>query len=93
MKDMNKVMDPMKMAKTMQEFERENEKMGMTEEMSKWFQSLLRYLDGLDVCINSFEIAEDLVKSASPVAFPVALPNEQFQYFIYRGDIPCNRAG
>lgn len=35
MQQMNKVMDPQKMAKTMQDFERENAKMGMTEEMSK----------------------------------------------------------
>ena len=32
---MNKVMDPMKTAKTMQEFEKQNMKMEMTEEMSK----------------------------------------------------------
>ena len=35
MQEMNKVMDPQKTAKMMQEFERENMKMGMTEEMSK----------------------------------------------------------
>jgi len=33
MVDMNKVMDPMKTAKTMQEFEKQNMKMEMTEEM------------------------------------------------------------
>lgn len=33
MQQMNKVMDPQKTAKMMQEFERENAKMGMTEEM------------------------------------------------------------
>lgn len=33
MQEMNKVMDPQKTAKMMQEFERENAKMGMTEEM------------------------------------------------------------
>ena len=32
---MNKVMDPQKSAKMMQEFERENAKMGMSEKMSK----------------------------------------------------------
>ena len=35
MQEMNKVMDPQKTAKMMQEFERENAKMGMSEEMSK----------------------------------------------------------
>ena len=35
MVDMNKVMDPMKTAKTMQEFEKQNMKMEMTEELSK----------------------------------------------------------
>ena len=35
MQSMNKVMDPQKTAKMMQEFERENAKMGMSEEMSK----------------------------------------------------------
>ena len=35
MQQMNKVMDPQKTAKMMQEFERENAKMGMSEEMSK----------------------------------------------------------
>ena len=32
---MNKVMDPMKTAQTMKEFEKQNMKMSMTEEMSK----------------------------------------------------------
>ena len=36
MSNMNKVMDPMKTAKTMKEFERQNMKMEMTEEMSKF---------------------------------------------------------
>ena len=35
MGQMNKVMDPMKIAKTMNEFEQANVKMGMTEETSK----------------------------------------------------------
>ena len=33
---MNKVMDPQKTAKTMQEFTKQSAKMDMTEEMSKW---------------------------------------------------------
>ena len=36
MGNMNKVMDPMKTAKTMQDFERQSAKMEMTEEMSKF---------------------------------------------------------
>ena len=39
MQEMNKVMDPQKTAKMMQEFERENAKMGMSEEMSKFSNS------------------------------------------------------
>lgn len=35
MTQMNKVMDPMKTAATMKDFERESAKMSMTEEMSK----------------------------------------------------------
>lgn len=35
MQQMNKVMDPQKTAKMMQDFERENMKMGMSEDMSK----------------------------------------------------------
>ena len=35
MTDMNKVMDPQKTAKTMQEFTKQSAKMDMTEEMSK----------------------------------------------------------
>ena len=35
MGQMNKVMDPMKIAKTMNDFEQANVKMGMTEETSK----------------------------------------------------------
>lgn len=38
MQNMNKVMDPQKMAKTMNEFSKESMKMGMTEEMSKLFR-------------------------------------------------------
>ena len=37
MTDMNKVMDPQKTAKTMQEFTKQSAKMDMTEEMSKFF--------------------------------------------------------
>ena len=37
MTQMNKVMDPQKMAKTMQEFSKESTKMEMTEEMSMFF--------------------------------------------------------
>ena len=36
MGQMNKVMDPMKIAKTMNDFEQANVKMGMTEETSKF---------------------------------------------------------
>ena len=36
MGQMNKVMDPMKTAKVMQDFERQNAKMEMTEEMSTY---------------------------------------------------------
>ena len=36
MQQMNKVMDPMKTAKMMQDFEKESTKMGMTEDMSKY---------------------------------------------------------
>ena len=35
MVSMNKTMDPMKTAQTMKEFERQNMKMTMTEDMSK----------------------------------------------------------
>ena len=35
MTNMNKVMDPQKTAQTMREFEKQNMKMEMTEEMSK----------------------------------------------------------
>ena len=35
MQDMNKVMDPQKTARTMQEFSKQNAKMEMTEEMSE----------------------------------------------------------
>ncbi len=35
MLDMNKVMDPQKTAKTMQEFSKQNAKMDMTEDMSE----------------------------------------------------------
>ena len=37
MGSMNRIMNPAKMAKDMQEFAMANEKMGMTEEMSKFF--------------------------------------------------------
>lgn len=37
MTNMNKVMDPVKTAQTMQEFERQSAKMGMTEDMSMYF--------------------------------------------------------
>ena len=40
MVEMNKVMDPQKTMKVMQEFEKESTKMGMSEEMSE-FQSFL----------------------------------------------------
>ncbi len=45
MTHMNKIQDPMKIAKTMQEFEKQNMKMGMTDEMSKsdWISSFWRY--------------------------------------------------
>ncbi len=36
MAKMNKVMDPMKVAGTMQEFEKASAKMAMSEEVSKW---------------------------------------------------------
>ena len=36
MTDMNKIMDPQKTAKTLQEFERQNAKMEMTDEMSEF---------------------------------------------------------
>ena len=35
MKDMSKAMDPQKMQETMKQFEMENAKMGMTEDMSE----------------------------------------------------------
>ena len=45
MASMNKVMDPQQTAKTMQEFERQNMKMEMTEEMSEsCIESALRFL-------------------------------------------------
>ena len=40
MGQMNKVMDPMKIAKTMNDFEQANVKMGMTEETSKLWLKL-----------------------------------------------------
>jgi hypothetical protein len=39
MQQMNKVMDPQKTAKVMQEFEKESTKMEMSEEMSELFHS------------------------------------------------------
>ena len=37
MSDMNKIMDPQKTAATLKEFEKQNMKMEMTEEMSKLY--------------------------------------------------------
>ena len=41
MGQMNKVMDPMKIAKTMSDFEQANTKMSMTEETSTYFLHLM----------------------------------------------------
>ena len=41
MGQMNKVMDPMKIAKTMSDFEQANAKMSMTEETSTYFLHLM----------------------------------------------------
>lgn len=38
MQAVNKKMDPQKTLKTMQDFQKENMKMGMTEDMSKYMQ-------------------------------------------------------
>lgn len=43
MTQMNKVMDPQKTMQMMKEFERENAKMEMTEEMSKIWESLSQF--------------------------------------------------
>ena len=41
MSSMNKLMDPQQTARTMQEFERQNMKMEMTEEMSEYRHLML----------------------------------------------------
>ena len=51
MTDMNKVMDPQKTAKTLQEFERQNAKMEMTDEMSKRIIDSNLYYQMLKFCI------------------------------------------
>ena len=57
MQEMNKVMDPQKTAKMMQEFERENAKMGMTEEMSKCTYIQYPYIVGkYKIYLHEFEI-------------------------------------
>ena len=55
MQQMNKVMDPQKTAKMMQEFERENAKMGMSEEMSK--NSFLHFSFLFLMCVLWMEFA------------------------------------
>lgn len=58
MQAINKKMDPQKTLKTMQDFQKENMKMGMTEDMSKWhvhvYTTLTRLLspDCLDGCVK-----------------------------------------
>ena len=49
MASVNKLMDPQQTARTMQEFERENMKMEMTEEMSE-------YLTHVFVCLSISDI-------------------------------------
>ena len=51
MSTMNKVMDPQKTARTMQEFERQNMKMEMTEEMSLYY--ICRLSIHVDVTFHS----------------------------------------
>lgn len=51
MQAVNKKMDPQKTLKTMQDFQKENMKMGMTEDMSEWRARALG-IDALDwMCV------------------------------------------
>ena len=63
MQAMNKVMDPQKTAKMMQEFERENAKMGMSEEMSKYLMSLC--VRKPTVCIGENKAADQLCSNCT----------------------------
>ena len=56
MGQMNKVMDPMKIAKTMNDFEQANVKMGMTEETSKLRLALLTECLLFNLSWNGFQI-------------------------------------
>ena len=53
MASMGKVMDPQQTAKTMQEFERQNMKMEMTEDMSNYHKSLFVCLS---VCLSQHRL-------------------------------------
>ena len=57
MGQMNKVMDPMKIAKTMSDFEQANTKMSMTEETSTYFLHLMAPLK-----VFMFNITKRIIK-------------------------------